>query len=190
MVLDVLLTHSPEQSDGRGRSVQVRGLPLVDKVPVSRGGWVDWRRLEHRRGDTIGQWTVDDVSVTGDPSDIGHTGEFVLRVNVKDVLDRQKSAQQVSTSGVDDTLWLAGGSRRLMAHQEYSDTRRARWTHVKDEQGVLRVHWLAWAEGWHLGALFVPPLVPALGHWDILACSSEDQDVVDQRALLESSVDD
>jgi hypothetical protein len=51
--------------------------------------------------------------VASDPTDIGHAGELVLGVDIKDILDGQGSAEEVTTSGVDDTLGLAGRTRRL-----------------------------------------------------------------------------
>ena len=51
--------------------------------------------------------------MTGDPADIGHAGELVLGVNIKDILEGQGSSEKVTTSGVNDTLWLASGSRGL-----------------------------------------------------------------------------
>jgi len=51
--------------------------------------------------------------VTSDPTDIGHTGEPVLGVDIENVLEGQGSAEEVTTGGVDDTLWLASGSRGL-----------------------------------------------------------------------------
>lgn len=48
-----------------------------------------------------------------DPPNIGHACELVIWMHVEDVLDRHGRAQQVPASGMDDTLWLTGGTRRL-----------------------------------------------------------------------------
>lgn len=53
------------------------------------------------------------LRMTSDPSDIGHTSKLVFGVNVKDVLDCEKSTEKVSTSRVDDTLGLSSGTRCL-----------------------------------------------------------------------------
>lgn len=51
--------------------------------------------------------------MSGNPSDIGHTGESVIRVSVKDVLEGKGGAEEVTTGAVDDTLGLTGGTRGL-----------------------------------------------------------------------------
>ena len=113
MVLDVLVTHSSEKSNGGGGSVELGGLPLVDKVPVSSRGRVDRGGLEDGGRDTVEQRSVDDISVTGDPSDIGHASELVIGVDVKHVFDSQESSEEVSSCRVDDTLGLSCRSRSL-----------------------------------------------------------------------------
>ena len=53
------------------------------------------------------------LRVAGDPADIGHTSELVLGMDIEDVLEGQGSSEEVTSSGVNDTLWLAGGPRGL-----------------------------------------------------------------------------
>ena len=62
------------------------------------------RTCEDRKGDP---------RVTGDPTDIGHAGELVIGMDVKDILDGQCCAKEVATSSVDDTLGLASRARGL-----------------------------------------------------------------------------
>ena len=88
VILYVFLAHSTKQTDSCGRSVQVSGLPFVDKVPVSRGGRVYGCTLKDGSGDAVRQRSVDDVGVTRDPSDIRHTGKLIIGVDVEDVFDR------------------------------------------------------------------------------------------------------
>lgn len=48
-----------------------------------------------------------------DPPNVGHASELVVWVHVEDILDGHRGAQQVPASGMDDTLGLTGGTRRL-----------------------------------------------------------------------------
>ena len=51
--------------------------------------------------------------MTGDPTDISHAGELVLGVDIENVFEGQGSSEEITSSGVNDTLWLASGSRGL-----------------------------------------------------------------------------
>jgi len=48
-----------------------------------------------------------------DPTNIGHACKPVIRVHVKDILDSECSAEQVSAGGVDDALRFTRGSGGL-----------------------------------------------------------------------------
>lgn len=113
MVLDEILAHTPEESDSRRSSVQLGSFPFIDKVPVSRGCRVYGSRFEDGGSDAIGKGTVDDISVSGDPPDIRHTGETVSGVHVEYVLDREQSLQDVPAGRVNYTFGLSGRSRCL-----------------------------------------------------------------------------
>ena len=56
----------------------------------------------------------------GDPADVGHAGELVLRVHVKDVLDGERGAEEVPAGGVHDALGLARRARGLPGLRERS----------------------------------------------------------------------
>ena len=56
---------------------------------------------------------AENSRVACDPPDVGHAGELVVWVHIEDVLDGQRGTQQVATSGMNDTLGLTGGTRRL-----------------------------------------------------------------------------
>lgn len=173
VILDEVLTKSSKETNGSRSSVEMSDLVLVNGVPVSRSGRVDGSGLEDGGGDSVEKRTVDDVGVTSDPSDVGHAGELVSRVDVEDVLDRESSSEQVTSSGVDDSLGLSSASRG-----------------VKDEQGILSAHDLDGADRRDLSGLLVPPSVSTLSPVDLSSSSLENEDVLDERALLESGVDD
>jgi hypothetical protein len=62
-VLHVLLAEPAEEADGGGRSVEVRDLVAVDRLPEAGRCRVDWGRLEDGGGNAVGERTVDDVAV-------------------------------------------------------------------------------------------------------------------------------
>jgi hypothetical protein len=51
--------------------------------------------------------------VTGNPANVGDAGIPVLGMDIEDVLEGQGSTEKVTTGGVDNTFWLASGSRGL-----------------------------------------------------------------------------
>jgi hypothetical protein len=107
MPLNMLLSQPPQQTNSSRGSIEVGQLVLSGDFPVTRGGGVYGSRLEDDGGDAVCQRAVDDVSVAGDPSDVGHAGELVLGVNIEDELDGKSSAEEVATGGVQNTLGLA-----------------------------------------------------------------------------------
>lgn len=71
-------------------------LPVTRRRRIDRGGFEDGCRGSE------GEWTVDDVRVTSDPTDVGHAGEAIFGVDVEDVLAGEGGAKEVTTSGMDD----------------------------------------------------------------------------------------
>ena len=71
-----------------------------------------------------------------------------------------------------------------------SKRKQSSGTHVKDEERILRAHDLNRADGRDLSGLLVPPSISTLSPVDLSSGSLEDEDVLDERALLESGVDD
>lgn len=80
----------------------------------------EWLFGNSRGSDTIKERTVDNVGVTCDPSDVGHAGEAVSWVDIEDVFDSQCSPEEITTGGVDNTLWLSGRSGGLREGNEYN----------------------------------------------------------------------
>ena len=68
---------------------------------------VVWNTLEHQGGRAIGQRTVDDVAVAGDPADIGRAPVDVAIVIIEHVLVRHRSVNEISTRRVDNALGRA-----------------------------------------------------------------------------------
>jgi hypothetical protein len=114
---------------------------------------------------------IPNLSLSGLTS---HAGESVVLMDIKDVLDGQGGAEQVSGRGVDDSLWLSSRARS-----------------VEDKEWVLAVHGRRRAVWSLLCAYFGIPLVSALGPFDFFVASPLDNNaVLYLGALFEGSVDD
>ncbi len=132
MAFNVLVTKAAKQTDGSRRRVELGDAVLLNCLPIARGSRVDGSRLENGRSHAVRKGTVDDVTagttavnemfahtstensrMTCDPPNIGHAGELVVRVHIEYIFDRHGRAEQIPASGMDDSLWLTGGTRRL-----------------------------------------------------------------------------
>ena len=56
---------------------------------------------------------IDNVRVSGDPPYVGHASETIVGVDIENVLDRQRSREEVASGGVHDSFGLSGRSRCL-----------------------------------------------------------------------------
>lgn len=45
--------------------------------------------------------------MTSDPTNVGHACEFVVWVDVEHILDGQSSTEEIASSRVNDSFWLA-----------------------------------------------------------------------------------
>jgi hypothetical protein len=111
--------------------------------------------------------------VSSDPSNVSHASITIIRVNVKDVFESHESTEEVTSSGVNDSLGFSGTSRS-----------------VENEEGVFGANDLRSTVGLNLLALLMPPLVTSGSPVDFTSSPLEDETVLDERALSESSVDD
>ena len=97
-----------------GRGVEHRDLVLLDDRPPPVAAGRVGRALVHHRRDAVGERSVDDVAVAGDPADVGGAPVDVgLGVEVEDVLVGERDLGEVAAGRVHDALGLAGGARRV-----------------------------------------------------------------------------
>src|SRR5690606_15299115 len=86
--------------------------------------------LEHQAGAAVGQRSVHDVAVAGDPAHVGGAPVDVVVADVEHHLVGVGGVEQVATGGVQHALGLAGAAGG-----------------VEDEQRILGVHALGLALG-------------------------------------------
>lgn len=168
VAFDPLVAETTESADGGWGGIELGDLVFCDELPVAGGGWVCGDGLEEDGGGAEGEGSIDDVRVSGDPTDVGHAGKDVVRVVIKDILDRRGSAEQVTRGGMHDSLGLTSRSRS-----------------VKQKQGVLRVHRLRGEVVHPLGALLSPPEIPSFLHGDLGTSTLADNDGLNRGARLE-----
>lgn len=60
--------------------------------------------------------------MASNPPDISHAGEFITRMDIKDILDCQRGANEVATAGVDDALGLSGRTRGLKRDKRQAES--------------------------------------------------------------------
>jgi hypothetical protein len=129
--------------------------------------------------------------VSGDPANIGHAGELVIRVDVEDVFQGEGSTEQIAARCVHETLGL---SRRAGRLGKSSVTRvnnmYKQAPHIKDEQRILRWHDFGRAVFGDPRRLLVPPSVTAFRPRNLISSTPENEDVLDLRTAFECSVND
>jgi hypothetical protein len=67
----------------------------------------------HDGGGSVGEGAVDDVSVPGDPTDVGGAPVDVARVVVEDIFEGGGSVQQIASCCVENSLGLASGTTTI-----------------------------------------------------------------------------
>ncbi len=167
------LVAGPDQGADRGRrGVEDVDPEVVDDLPVAAGVGIDRHRLEHDGGGAVGERTVDDVGVAGDPADVGGAEVDVAGVVVEDQLVGHRRVDHVAAGGVQHSLRLARRSRG-----------------VEDEQRVLRAHPLVGAGRALLAALLVEPEIATRPHRHLGVGASRHQHRLDQVEAVDGAVD-
>lgn len=129
MSLNMLFSKSTQQPDSSGSGIEMSQFVLVNRFPISRGSGVYGGGFEDSRSHTVGEGSVDDVSVTRmkklelrkskylrvtrDPTYISHAGELVIRMNIEYIFHSQGSTQKISCCSVNHTFGLSSRSRGL-----------------------------------------------------------------------------
>ena len=76
--LDMLCTESTKKADSCRSGVELCDFVLLNGFPVTRGCRVYRSGLEHGCGDTVGKRSINDISVTSDPTNISHATKLVI----------------------------------------------------------------------------------------------------------------
>ena len=147
-----------EAANGGWRCVKVRDLVARNDLPESILGWEIRGAFVHERWDAIWQHSIHDVTVTGDPADVSGAEIHLLlpRHQIECPARSGSGEHHVSTSGVQDSLGLAGASRG-----------------VQQEQWMLAIDRLTRACGWLRGHQVMPPYIALWMHRNFVVGSLE-----------------
>ena len=119
-----------------------------DQLPGDPPARVVGGALVHDARDRVRERPVHDVAVAGYPADVRRAPEHVaLGFEIEDVAARPRHAGEVAAGRVGDDLRPRGRARR-----------------VEDEERVLGVEWLAWADRVGRRDRVLPPDVTSLAH--------------------------
>ena len=118
--------------------------------------------LVDEAGGVVGQWTVDDVGVTGDPTAVSGAPEEIVLLDVEYIAEGGTDSCQVTAAGMYDPLGLSGTARG-----------------VEDEEQVFGIHHLCATGVRLLWNHIVPPVVSVLLPLDLVAGTLQDQHAVD-----------
>src|ERR1035438_2617614 len=95
-------------------------LPGPSRIGVSGDTFID------DTGGGQGQWSVNNVGVTGDPTDVRHAPVHVLGMDVLNVLGRARHIGQVSAGTVLASLGFPGAAARSEERRVGKEC-RSRW---------------------------------------------------------------
>src|SRR6185369_3722076 len=138
------LSECSNGSRGGGKHVDMMS---IDDVPKA----VEFRKVRsaliHQRSRPILQWTVDDIAVAGDPSNISGAPVRIFFFQIKNPFRGEIRPDRIATCGVHDSLRLPRGPRC-----------------VKDVEGMFGVQGFAGTVVRRFRHEFVPPMIAARLH--------------------------
>ena len=141
----MLRSHATQHANRcRGR-IELRELVSVDHLPVTRWRGVHRSRLKKEGGRAIHQWSVNNVRVTGDPTNIRHASKPIAGVNIEHMLHRQACSEQIASCCVHNALWFSCRARR-----------------IQHEERVFAVHHYRWQVRSLSHSKFIQPLVTSI----------------------------
>ena len=138
-----------EAANGGWRCVKVRDVVARNDPPESILGWEIRGTFVHERWYAVGQHSIHDVTVTGDPTDVSGA-EIHLLVpwhQIECPARGRRGEHHVSTGGVQDSFGLTSTSRC-----------------VQEEQWMLTINGLTRAGGWLRWHQVMPPHIALWMH--------------------------
>src|SRR5437588_4451607 len=120
----------------------------------------------------IRQRPINDIAVTGDPAHVGRAPKDVFIANIEDVFHGGVNTDEITASGVQDSLWLSSGPAG-----------------VKKVKRMLAIERSGWAIGIHILQFAMPPNVAAFLHVDVVSGPAKNDYAPDRSAITKCVID-
>ena len=170
--VDPLVTPFDEGADGGWCGVENGHAVILDDAPETiRVGPVR-RAFIHQASRTIGQRTVDQVAVAGDPADVGAAPIDVVLAEIENVFRRGVGLGEVTGCGVEDALGFSG-----------------RAAGVENEERVLAVVVDNRRVGIDVFQFAMPPDIASFLDMDLIVGTAEDDHFLDRRFTGQRGID-
>ncbi len=158
----VTVTH--ERTYNSGCCVEGIDLEFLNDFPETIRSGVGWNAFKHNRSSAKPEGTIEDIGMSCNPTDISGTPVDIIIFHIKNVLTGVHGIGEISTSGMNNTLWLTGGTGG-----------------VEDKEDILSIHGFR-LTGWSntLGCYFImPPAITSVCHGNIVSTTFYNNTVFD-----------
>ena len=105
-----MIAAGHQRADGGGSGIKNVDIVAVNNIADPLIVRVVGHPFEHHAGGAVGQRTVDQISMPGNPAHIGGAPVHLPRVVIEGQLVGQRGIDHVAAGGVQYTLWLPGGA--------------------------------------------------------------------------------
>ena len=147
-----------------GRRIENRDAVRLADLPEATAVGKGRRAFVHEDRGARRQRPVGDVSMPGDPADVGRAPEYIAVLEVEYPSGAGLGIEQVSAAGMLDAFRSAGRSRG-----------------VEQKQGMFRIHPFRFASGALSGHRILPPHIAAGAHGAVAARAGVDDDFLHAR---------
>src|SRR5690606_36261214 len=96
--------------NGRGGRIKLVDLVFLDDLPEPAIVRIGGNSLEQHGGRTVGQWSVNDIGMSGDPTYVRRTPEHVLVPVLEHIFKGICREHHIASGGVDLSFGPARGT--------------------------------------------------------------------------------
>jgi len=143
----MLVSHLNKGTNSSGSSVEDSDSIFFDHIPQTTGIGRTGSPFVHQASSTIGQWTIDNITVSRNPADISSTPVDISLLEVKGPLGSHVGVEVIATSSVNDPFRFTGGT-----------------TSVENEEHIFTIHGFRWTISRCSRLQVMPPVVSSWFH--------------------------